>query len=98
MKEIKILRPEFGRVSSKGQVVIPRGIRKKTGIKAGSIIAFGEADHLIVMRAMPLTLSKEMENRLKNLIEAWKDFETGKFEVCTPGELFKRQRKWISKK
>lgn len=98
MKEIKMLRPEFARVSSKGQVVIPQDIRQKTGIKTGSVVAFSEADNLIVIRAAPLTLSKKEERRLKNLVEAWKDFETGKFEVCTPGELFKRQRKWISER
>lgn len=98
MREIKVLKPEFARVSSKGQVVIPQNIRQKSGIKAGSVVAFGEADHLIVIRTLPLTLSKEEEKGLKNLVKAWKDFETGKFEVCTPGELFKRQRKWISKK
>lgn len=98
MKEIKVLKPEFARVSSKGQVVIPQDIRQKTGIKAGSIIAFSEADHLIVIRTLPLALSRREEKGLKNLIEAWKDFETGKFEVCSPAELFKRQRKWASKR
>lgn len=98
MKETKVLRPEFARVSSKGQVVIPQDIRQKTGIKAGSVVEFVNFDSLIVAKKMPVKLSKKEEKDLREVAEAWKDFEEGRFKECSIEELSKRMRKWVKKK
>ena len=98
MKETKILKPEIARVSSKGQVVIPQDIRKQAGIQAGSVIEFVSFDSLIVAKKIPVKLSKKEEKDLKDVAEAWKDIATGKFEIFSPEEFFKKQRKWISKR
>jgi len=42
---------EMTRVSSKGQVVIPRLIREKLGLKSGSrLLVFGEGDTIILKK------------------------------------------------
>lgn len=46
------------RMSSKGQVVIPEGIRKKLGLKAGSqFVVVGDRDTVILKAISPPTLA-----------------------------------------
>ena len=43
---------EFTRLSSRGQVVIPQGIREEMGLKEGTPFAISAKKNLIILRAM----------------------------------------------
>ena len=91
-KDIEL--PELTRVSSKGQVVIPRDIRKKFGIRKGSILAISAKKDILVLKKLNKRLSKEDLKTLRTLEEAWKEIEQGKYKVYKKDEFFKEFSKW----
>lgn len=86
--------PELTRVSSKGQVVIPNDIRKKFGIKEGSILAITAKKDMIAMKKLNTEMSAEDLKTLKIIEEAWKDIEEGKCKSATPDNFFKELARW----
>ena len=70
---------EFTRASSKGQVVIPRGIRKKLDIKEGSILAVAAERDLIILKKVDSKMSDEDLKTMRRVEEAWKDIEKGRY-------------------
>jgi len=86
--------PELTRVSSKGQVVIPRDIRKKFRIKKGSILGISAKKNLIVMKKLDKEMTVDDLKTLKSIEEAWKDIEEGRYKSATPDEFFKELEKW----
>ena len=97
-KEIEI--PELTRVSSKGQIVIPLKIRKKMGIKEGSVLAVSAKKNLLVLKKLDKKLTEEDLRTLKSIEEAWKEIEEGKFKRFAVKEFFKeldRMKKSLKK-
>jgi len=86
--------PELTRVSSKGQVVIPKGIRRKFGIREGSILGISAKKNLIVMKKLDKEMTADDLKTLKSIEEAWKDKEEGRYKIATPDEFFKELEKW----
>ena len=91
-KEIEI--PEITRLSSKGQVVIPTKVRKKMGIKEGSLFAVSEKKNLIVLKKLDKRMTKEDLRTLKSIEEAWKEIAEGKFRKMPVKEFLKELKKW----
>ncbi len=91
-KDIEL--PELTRVSSKGQVVIPQDIRKKFGIRKGSILGISAKKNMIVMKKLDKEMTAEDLKTLKSIEEAWKDIEEGRYKSATPDEFFKELEKW----
>jgi len=57
---------EFTRLSSRGQVVIPQGIRDELGLREGTPFAVSARDNLIILRAMEApNIEKEWEQLFK---------------------------------
>jgi AbrB family looped-hinge helix DNA binding protein len=52
-----VLRGE-SRMTSRGQITIPREIRKKFGLRPGDVICFLEVDGSIVLKLGPLVLTE----------------------------------------
>jgi len=86
--------PELTRVSSKGQVVIPYEIRKKFGIRKGSILAISAKKDVIAMKKLDTEMEVEDLKTLKLIEEAWKDIEEGRYKVYKKDEFFKEFSKW----
>ena len=92
-KEIEI--PELTKVSSKGQVVIPTNVRKKLGIKEGSVFAMmSPKKNMIVLKKLDNRLLKEDLATLKSVEEAWKDIKRGKFRRMSKEDFLKELNKW----
>jgi AbrB family looped-hinge helix DNA binding protein len=91
-KDIEL--PELTRVSSKGQIVIPNNIRKKFGIRKGSILAISAKNHMIAMKKLDTEMTDEDLKTLKLIEEAWNDIEKGRYKSATPDKFFKELEKW----
>jgi len=91
-KELEI--PELTKVSSKGQIVIPTDIRKKLGVKKGSILAVTAKKDMIVFKKLDTKMKAEDLRTLKLLEEAWQDIEKGKYKVYSKEAFFKELKKW----
>ncbi|GBC75002.1 hypothetical protein HRbin06_00311 [archaeon HR06] len=64
-----MVEPEITTVSKKGQVVIPKSLREKLGLKAKTkLLVYGEGD-TIIMKKLYLPDLKEEWERIKQIIE-----------------------------
>ncbi|MBU2633659.1 MAG: AbrB/MazE/SpoVT family DNA-binding domain-containing protein [Nanoarchaeota archaeon] len=86
--------PEMTRVSSKGQLVIPKEIREDLHIKEGDIFATTSAKNLIILKRIKNPIMKEDLLILKEVEEAWKEIETGRSKTMEKEEFLKEIKKW----
>lgn len=91
-QELKV--PEITRTSSKGQIVIPASIRKKLGIKHGSILAVTAKNNMIVIKKLDTKMKPEDLKTLKSIEEAWADIEKGRYKARDKETFFKELKKW----
>jgi AbrB family looped-hinge helix DNA binding protein len=93
MKNIKNV-VEITRASSKGQIVIPKGIRQSLDMKSGSLFIVTERNKMIILKKLDQRITKEDMKTLKLVEEAWKDLESGKYKIYPKDEFFKEFSKW----
>lgn len=86
--------PELTKASSKGQIVIPTNIRKRLGIKVGSVFGITTKNDMIVLKKLDKKMKAEDLRTLKLLEEAWKDIEEGRYKRASPENFFKEMAKW----
>jgi AbrB family looped-hinge helix DNA binding protein len=91
-KEFEI--PELTKASSKGQIVIPTDIRKKLGVKEGSVFAVTTKKDMIVLKKLDTKMKPEDLKTLKLIEEAWEDIEKGRYKVYSKEAFFKELKKW----
>jgi AbrB family looped-hinge helix DNA binding protein len=91
-KELEIL--ELTKVSSKGQIVIPANIRKKLGVKEGSVFAVTAKKDMLVFKKLNTKMKPEDFRTLKLIEEAWEDIEKGRYKVYSKEDFFKELKKW----
>jgi AbrB family looped-hinge helix DNA binding protein len=92
MKELSL--PELTKVSSKGQIVIPTVVRRKLGIKRGSVFAVSAMRDLIVLKKLETGIKSEDLRTLKLIEEAWEDVERGRYKIYPKKAFFKEFKKW----
>ncbi len=92
MKEFEV--PELTKASSKGQIVIPSAVRRKLGIKRGSVFAVSARNDMIVLKKLETEIKPEDLKTLKRLEEAWQDIEQGRYKVYSKRAFFKEFKKW----
>jgi AbrB family looped-hinge helix DNA binding protein len=92
MRESNI--PELAKASSKGQIVIPSVVRRKLGIKRGSVFAVSAMNDVIVLKKLETAMKPEDLKALKLIEEAWKDIEEGRYKVYSKKAFFKEFKKW----
>ena len=91
-KEFEI--PELTKASSKGQIVIPTDIRKKLGVKEGSVFAVTTKKDMIVLKKLDTKMKPEDLKTLKLIEEAWEDIEKGRYKVYSKEAFFKELKRW----
>lgn len=62
----------LAKLSSKSQIVLPAGIRRKLGINPGDLIEITEQDEKVVLRKAPVSFLQELELCCS---ETWRDYE-----------------------
>jgi AbrB family looped-hinge helix DNA binding protein len=92
MKELEL--PELTKASSKGQIVIPTVLRKKLGIKRGSVFAVSAMRGMIVLKKLETGIRPEDLRTLKLIEEAWEDIERGRYKIYPKKAFFKEFKKW----
>ena len=85
---------EFTKASSKGQVVIPRRIRKKLDIKEGSLLAVAAERDLVILKKVDSKMTDEDRKTMKRVEEAWKDIEEGRYSIVSREAFFKELKDW----
>jgi len=85
---------EITKMSSKGQIVIPKEMRK--GIKEGEkLIIIQNGKQIILERAKDLDENFEEDLEFaRRTEEAWKRYEKGEFIEMDYDEFLKQARKW----
>jgi AbrB family looped-hinge helix DNA binding protein len=92
---VKILKvPELAKASSKGQIVIPSVVRRRLGIKRGSVFAVSAENDIIVLKKLETGITPADLRTLKLIEEAWKDIEEGRYKVYSRKAFFKEFKKW----
>lgn len=81
-------------VSSKGQIVIPKKVRKKLDIKDGNVFTITERKGLIVLKKLNHKLSKNDVIVLESIADAWKEIESGKGGKANTKKFFAEFAKW----
>jgi AbrB family looped-hinge helix DNA binding protein len=91
LKEI----PELTRLSSKGQIVIPKDIRVKMKIKEGSVFAVVSTKKgMLVMKKIEDPILKEDLLLLNEVEDAWKEIEEGKYIKTNKKEFLEEMKEW----
>jgi AbrB family looped-hinge helix DNA binding protein len=86
--------PELTKVSSKGQIVIPTDIRRRLGIKKGSVFAVIAKKDMVVFKKLNTKMKPEDLRTLKLIQEAWDDIEKGRYKVYSKEAFLKELKKW----
>ena len=92
MKQVKV--PELTKASSKGQIVIPSLVRRRLGIKRGSVFAVSAKKNMIVLKKLEVGMKPEDLRTLRLIEEGWEDIEKGRFKRASPEKFFKELAKW----
>lgn len=86
---------ELTKVSSKGQLVLPKNIREKLEIKKGSLLAIARTKKgLVVLKKIKSPILEEDLLTLKNIEKAWEEIESGKFRKASRADFLKELAKW----
>jgi len=84
----------FTKASSKGQVVIPTVLRKRLGIKQGTVFSVAARKDMIVLKKIDAKLSEQDLKSLKLIEEAWKDIEQGRYRVMSKQSFLNELKEW----
>lgn len=82
------------KISSKGQVVIPREVRDRLSLKDGQILAISTKENLIVLKKVENNLEKEELETLNEIKEAWREIEIGKCRKVSKEEFLRNIKEW----
>ena len=74
--------------------MIPTRIRKRLGIKEGSVFAVAADRNVIILKKIDSGLSAEDLKSMKLVEEAWKDIEEGRYGVRSKEAFFKELEGW----
>ncbi|MDI6916960.1 MAG: AbrB/MazE/SpoVT family DNA-binding domain-containing protein [Thermoplasmatales archaeon] len=86
---------EITKVSSKGQLVLPKSFRIKSKIKPGTLLSVTRTKSgLIVLKKITSPILKEELNTLRNIEKAWEEIEKGKFKKATKTDFLSEMSKW----
>lgn len=82
---------ETTKLSTKGQIVIPEGLRN--GFDEGTIFTITRKNNLIVLKRVE-GLSQEEEKEMDELKLIWKEVDEGNCEIYEVEDFFKRMKSW----
>ncbi len=90
----KIRTPEIARLSSKGQVVIPKGIREALKLEPGTPLAVDVSRGMIIMKPIRSPIEEEDLRALEEVGEAWDEIERGEYRRARVKDFLMEIRKW----
>ncbi len=93
-KTTLIPKEEFTRVSSKGQIVIPKDIRDNLDIQEGDLLAAVSEENFIILKKVNPKITREEKVLLKRIKEAWDSIDRGDYKEMEGSELLEEMKKW----
>lgn len=85
---------EVTKMSSKGQIVLPKSIRSRLHIKRGTLFAMRASKKLILLKMIDDPILKEDLDALESADKAWKQIEQGKYTRYTKDAYLKKMAAW----
>jgi len=85
---------EITKISSKGQVVLPREIREELHLREGTILVALKKDDLVVLKKIKSPILKEDLETLNLVEEAWEDIDKGRFKKMKSEDFLNEIKKW----
>lgn len=79
------------KLSTKGQIVIPEGLRK--GIEVGTSFIVTRQDNLIILKKIN-GLTEQEKQEMKELDAIWNNIDEGNCESYSEKEFFDNFKKW----
>jgi AbrB family looped-hinge helix DNA binding protein len=89
--------PGITKMSSKGQVVIPRRLRDLMGIKEGEILTVMSGKNSIVLKRIDLKLTKSEKDDIEAIEKTMSDAASGKLKALSKKEFLRELAEWGKK-
>lgn len=92
MKNIDM--PELARLSSKGQLVIPKEYRDEMELKEGSVVSIISVDGMLVLKKVTSKLKEKELELLNEIKDSWEEIERGDFVRMSKKNFLRELNKW----
>ncbi|MBI4894257.1 MAG: AbrB/MazE/SpoVT family DNA-binding domain-containing protein [Candidatus Aenigmarchaeota archaeon] len=96
MKKVQEI-PDITRMSSKGQIVIPRRLRDSMNIKEGEMLAVMSGRDSIVLKKIDIKLTRSEKDDIEAIEKAMGDAASGKLKALGKKEFLRELAKWGKK-
>ena len=94
MVKRKIRIPEIARLSSKGQIVIPKVIRDALKLEPGMPLAVDVSRGMIIMKPIRSPIEEEDLRVLEEVGKAWNEIERGEYRRAKVEDFLREIKKW----
>jgi len=94
MSKRKIRIPEIARLSSKGQIVIPKGIREALKLEPGMPMAVDVSRGMIIIKPIRNPIEEEDIRILEEIEKAWNEIEKGEYRHAKVKDFLREIKKW----
>jgi AbrB family looped-hinge helix DNA binding protein len=85
---------EVTKMSSKGQIVLPKRIRAKLKIKEGTLFALKATGRVILLKRIDNPILKEDLEELEEARKAWSEIEAGNSHKLSKNAFLKELATW----
>ncbi len=82
------------RLSSKGQVVIPRNIRERMGFVDGEFLTVLQKENLVVLKKVENYMEQDDLETFFEIKKSWDDIGQGKFKKTNSQDFLEEIKKW----
>jgi AbrB family looped-hinge helix DNA binding protein len=93
-KKIKVKIPEIARMSSKGQVVIPKAFRDALRLGPGSPMAVDMSRGMLIMKPIRSPMAEDDFKILEEVGRAWDELERGEYKRAKAEDFLREIKKW----
>ena len=85
---------QLTKMSSKGQIVLPKDMREKLKLKDGTVFALMAKEKMILLKKVDDPILAEELDALQSAEKAWKEIEQGKYKKASWEVFLKELAKW----
>ena len=85
---------EITKMSSKGQIVLPREIREELHLEEGTILVAVKKEGLVILKKIDNPILKEDLETIKLVEEAWEDIDKGRYKKMKSEDFLNEIKKW----
>jgi AbrB family looped-hinge helix DNA binding protein len=93
-KKARVKIPEIARISSKGQVVIPKIFREALKLEPGTPMAVDMSQGMLIMKPIRSPIEEEDFKILEEVGRAWEEIERGEYRSARVDDFLREIKKW----